>query len=364
MQSLSAKTISNVLCIFNEIRLSVSYCLALKVYKSLLLLLIIEDKLMGLWKLRFSMIGTLAIIIGLSTLFFTVILTLAGVNLLLLPFIMVIFNIIQWLIAPYLIDAMYRVKEVKKSEDPELHGMVERLSKKSGIKTPRLMKAKIPIPNAFAYGSPIAGSRVAVTTGLLETLEPEEVEAVVGHELGHLKHRDVQVMMFVSILPAVFYYIGFSMFWSSRYRSRDERGGGAAVIGMASIFLYLILTMFTLYLSRLREYFADRHSASIVEDGPRKLSEGLAKIVHSTGRMKKNRRDASSFNSFKALFISDPDRAGLDSASIGQVGARISDRKLVEEVLRKKVTSINRVMELFSTHPNIVRRLKALQELA
>ena len=319
---------------------------------------------MGLWKLRFSMVGTLAVIIGLSTLFFTVILALAGVNLLLLPLIVVIFNIVQWLIAPYLIDAMYRAKEVKKSEDPELHGMVETLSRKSGIKTPRLMKAKIPIPNAFAYGSPIAGSRVAVTTGLLETLEPEEVEAVVGHELGHLKNRDVQVMMFVSILPAIFYFIGFSMIFSSSYRRRDGGGGGAALIGIASIFLYWVLTMFTLYLSRLREYFADRHSASIVEDGPRKLSEGLAKIVNSTSRMKKTRRDTNSLNSFKALFISDPDRAELDSASIRQVGAYATDQKLVEEVLRKKVTSFDRVMELFSTHPNIVKRLKALQELA
>ena len=320
---------------------------------------------MSLWKLRLSVIGTLALIIGLSTLFFTVILSLAGVSLMILPFIVVIFNVIQWLIAPYLIDAMYRVKEVKKSEDPKLHEMVERLSRNSGIKTPKLMKANIPIPNAFAYGSPIAGSRVAVTNGLLEALETEEVEAVIGHELGHLKHRDVQVMMFVSILPAIFYYIGYSMLLSSMFGRRDERGGGgAAVIGIASILVYWILTMFTLYLSRLREYFADRHSASIVEEGPRKLSEGLAKIVHSTSRVKKIRRDANTFSSFKALFISDPDHAELDSASIGQMGARAADQKLVEEVLRRKVTTFDRVMELFSTHPNIVKRLKALQELA
>jgi len=320
---------------------------------------------MSLWKLRFSVLGTLAVIIGLSTLFFTAILYLVGVNFIVLPFIVVAFNIAQWLIAPYLIDALYRVKEVKKSEDPELHGMVERLSKKSGIKMPRVMKAQIPIPNAFAYSSPIAGSRVAVTTGLLETLEPEEVEAVIGHELGHLKHRDVQVMMFVSILPAIFYFIGYSMLLSSMFRRRDERGGGgAAVIGIASIFLYWILTMFTLYLSRLREYYADRHSASIVEEGPRKLSEGLAKIVRSSGRMKRLRRDVGSLSSFKALLISDPDRAESDMISIAQVGARAADQKLVEEVLRRKVTSFDKVMELFSTHPNIVKRLKALQEIA
>ena len=169
---------------------------------------------MNLWKLRLSLIGTLSLIIGLSTLFFTVILSLAGVSIIFMPLIVVIFNIIQWLIAPYLIDAMYRVKEVKPQEDPQLYEMVERLSKQSKIKKPKLMKAKMPIPNAFAYSSPLTGSKVAVTTGLLENLDSEEVEAVIGHELGHLKHRDVQVMMFVSILPAIFYFIGYSMLLS------------------------------------------------------------------------------------------------------------------------------------------------------
>ncbi len=321
---------------------------------------------MSLLKLRLSVIGTLAIIFGLSTLFFTVILSLMGVSLIVLPFFVVAFNIIQWLIAPYLIDAMYRVKEVTRSENPRLYSMVERLSQKSGLKMPRVMVANIPVPNAFAYGSPIAGTRVAVTSELLKTLEEEEVEAVIGHELGHLKHRDVQVMMFVSILPAIFYFIYISMFLSSMFGGRrNERGGGAAIlIAIGSLFAYLILTVFTLYLSRLREYYADRHSASIVDEGPRKLSEGLAKIVNYTSKMRRRRRDVRSFSSFKALFISDPDRAAADALSITQAGARMADQKLVERVLRKEVTFFDRLGELFSSHPNIVKRLKALQELA
>jgi len=319
---------------------------------------------MSLWTLRFSILGTLAIIIGLSTLFFTIILSLAGVSLLLLPLLVVGFNLVQWLIAPYLIDAIYRVREVPKSENPELHGMVETLSLKSGMRTPKVMIADIPVPNAFAYGSPIAGSRVAVTTELLKTLDEEEVEAVIGHELGHLKHRDVQVMMFVSILPAIFYYLGYSMLLSSMYRRRDERGsGGAAVIGIASLAVYWVLTMFTLYLSRTREYFADHHSANVVEDGRRKLSEGLAKIVNSTGRMKRVRKDTGSFSSFKALFISDPDRAEADAISISRMGVQTTDRRLVEDILRREVTAFDKLAELFSTHPNIVKRLKAIQEL-
>jgi heat shock protein HtpX len=320
---------------------------------------------MSIWKLRFSVLGTLAVIIGLSTLFFTAILLWIGVfDIFTLLLFVIGFNLIQWLLAPYLIDAMYRVKEVSKTENPKLHAIVERLSQKSGIKKPRVMVANIPIPNAFAYSSPVAGSRVAVTSELLKTLDDGEVEAVLGHELGHLKHRDVQTMMFVSILPALFYYIGFSMLLSSMYGRRGERdsGSAAALVGVVSIAIYWILTMFTLYLSRLREYFADRHSATIVDEGSSKLSQALAKIQYTTGRMKRMRKQAGGSSSFKALFISDPDRAETDAIAIAQARGYASDQRLVEDVLRRQVTAADRILELFSTHPNIVKRLKALQE--
>jgi heat shock protein HtpX len=321
---------------------------------------------MNIWKLRLSLVGSLAIIISLSTLFLTLVLSLLGVmDLVTLGVLVVAFNIIQWLISPYIIDALYRVRAIPESENPKLHEVVENLSRKSGIKKPRLMLAQIPIPNAFAYGSPIAGNRVAVTTGLLKTLDFEEVEAVIGHELGHLKHRDVQVMMFVSLLPALFYYLGYSLMLSSMYsRRRDDAGGGTAVIGMVllafSLFLnYVCVTM----LSRTREYYADRHSASIVEDGSRKLSEGLAKIVHMTKNMKYVKKQTQNLYAFKALFIADPDHAEADSMAISTVTAA-SDQKLVQELLSKQITLADRIAEIFSTHPNIIKRLRALQELS
>jgi heat shock protein HtpX len=320
---------------------------------------------MSIWKLRISILGTLALIIGLSTLFITVILSLLGADLLAIGIFVVLFNVAQWLLSPYIIGAMYRVKEVTQSENPKLHSIVDRLSQKSGIKKPRVMIANIPVPNAFAYSSPIAGSRVAVTSELMKILDEEEVEAVLGHELGHLKHKDVQTMMFISILPALFYYIGYSMMLSSWFgQNRNRDSSGALLIGVASMAIYWVLTMFMLYLSRLREYFADRHSANVVDEGSRKLSEALAKIQYSTGRMKRVNKQAGSFSSFKALFISDPDRAQTDTIAIAQARGYATDQGLVEEVLRKQVTSADRLLELFSTHPNIVKRLKALQELA
>jgi len=325
--------------------------------------------MMTLLKLRLSMIGTLALILGLSTLFFTYILTLMGVtNMVTMGLFIVVFNVAQWLFAPYLIGLMYRVRKVSRSEEPELYDMVERLSRNSGIKTPAIGIAQIPIPNAFAYGSPLSGTRVAVTTELLNKLETEEVEAVIGHELGHLKHRDVQIMMIVSILPALFYYVGYSLFWSaqySRYSRRDERGNGSlmALIGLLSIFVYWVLTLFTLYLSRLREYYADRHSVSVVDEGARKLSEGLVKIVRSTERVRRHRPETGTLSSFKALFISDPDSSGRDLQEISETNMIRSDRELVESYLRRRITAADKMIEIFSTHPNMIKRLRALQEL-
>jgi len=328
---------------------------------------------MNTLKLQASMAITLAVIIGISTLFFTVILSLLGVfDILSLGLFVVFFNVLQWLIGPYLIEALYHVKKVSRTEEPQLHEMVDRISQKSGIKTPQVMLARIPLPNAFAYGSPLTGSKIAITTGLLNTLDSGEVEAVIGHELGHLRHRDVQVMMFVSILPALFYYVGYSLMWSSLFhggRSSRDRGDGSltVLIGFASIALYWILTMFSLYLSRLREYYADRHSAIVVDDGAEKLSEGLAKIAYSTERTRmryRNTANLGSLSSFKALFISDPDSSGKDAQALSQMGMWKSDRELVAEYLNRKVTTADKIFELFSTHPNMAERLRALQELA
>ena len=311
------------------------------------------------------MAGTLAIIFGLSTLVFTVIMSLAGVfNILTLAIVVVSFNIIQWLISPYLIGAIYRVRELPENENPQLHQMVENISKKSQISKPKLMLSKIPLPNAFAYGSPLTGNRVAVTQGLLKSLNDDEVEAVLGHELGHLRHRDVQVMMVVSFLPALFYYIGFSLMLSGMYRGRRDDSGGAAIIGIGFMIFSWVLNLFTLYLSRLREYYADRHSVSVVDNGAQKLSTGLAKIVNTSRKVNdahKAQQKKPNSSAFKALFISDPDRASADSAELAAMNVQ-SDQKLVRDIISQKLTFADKLAEALSTHPNIVKRLRALQE--
>jgi heat shock protein HtpX len=313
------------------------------------------------------MAGTLALIFGLSTLVFAVVMSLAGgFDLLTLGVLVVAFNIVQWLISPYLVGAIYKVRELPENENPQLHQMVENLSKKSKISKPKLMLSQIPLPNAFAYGSPLTGNRVAVTQGLLKSLDESEVEAVLGHELGHLRHRDVQVMMVVSFLPALFYYIGFSLMLSGMYRGRRDDSGGAALIGIGFMIFSWVLNLFTLYLSRLREYYADRHSVSVVDNGAQKLSTGLAKIVNTTRKVnsvQKGKQKKPNSSAFKALFIADPERAAADSAELAAMNVQ-SDQKLVQEIISRKLTFTDKLIEALSTHPNIVKRLRALQELS
>jgi heat shock protein HtpX len=321
---------------------------------------------MNAWKLRFSMAATLAAIFGLTTLVFAVVLTWAGIgfSLLTIGILVVGLNIAQWLLSPYLVGWIYKVKEMPQTENLQVHQMVSDLSIKSGISKPKLMLSQIPLPNAFAYGSPLSGSRVAVTQGLLTHLDDGEVEAVLGHELGHLKHRDVQVMMVVSFLPALFYYIGYSLMLSGMFGGGERKNGGGnnALFGIAFMAFSWVLTLFTLYLSRLREYYADRHSALIVENGAEKLSTGLITIVQESKRPAKKKDEKKSNTSYKALFISDPDCANADATEL-HANSATNKQDLLRETLAKQPTAVDKFAEIFSTHPNIIKRLRALQEL-
>lgn len=325
---------------------------------------------MGLWRLRLTMLGTLTLLIGLSSLFLAVLLSfMGGFNALTFIVLVLFFNIAQWLFSPYLIDRLYRARKIDESEMPWLHQALSNICERTRIQMPRLMLASIPIPNAFAYGSPVAGKRIAVTTGLLETLDQKEVEAVVGHEVGHLKHRDVQVMMFASILPAIFYFIGYSLMLSGWFGGSGRRGNGGSVavlLGIGSLVAYFLLSLIVLGLGRTREYYADRHAVETVDHGADYLMSGLAKIVAFTGRRKLAARQPETPQAFKALFIADPDTSTRDFARLTESGLlefRGPSGAMVEELLRKPVGFGDRVGELFSSHPNIVRRLRTLQRL-
>lgn len=317
---------------------------------------------MSLWRLRLSMIGALTLIIGVSTLFLSLLLSLLGsLTLWSLVGLVVVFNVVQWLAAPHIINAMYHVKEADPYEYRWLYEILNRAVEKSKLRgKPKLMIADIPIPNAFAYGSPLTGNMVAVTSSMLTSLNRDEIEAVIGHEIGHLKHRDVQVMMFISMLPAIIAIASRILLFSGIYGQgrRDDRGNGSlALIGMIGMTVYFILSLLILWFSRQREYYADRHSVGIVDDGASKLALALAKISNSAYNYKLRGGDTVYFEGFKTLFIADPSTAKP---------IRIFDRdwELVEKIASRRLSFFDTLSELFSTHPHIVKRIKTLLSLS
>ena len=313
---------------------------------------------MNLNKLRLSMAGTAAIIIGASSLGLALIMSSLGtLNLTSLILLAAGFNLLQWLLAPYLINLTYRVKPLSPDENPGLHNSLEELSRRSGIKTPRLMVSSLQIPNAFAYGSPLTGSHVAVTRGLLGSLDAEQVNAVVGHELGHIKHRDMHLMMIASFLPSLFYIVARSTMFS---RDRDRRSYG--LVGAASLLVYFVLSLANLSLSRTREYYADMHSAGLTPGGAQKMGAALARISQATYRTQTSAPKQIDSGSFKALFISDPDRASRDLNEMHETGFT-GDSELVDQMAARPVSGFESFLELFSTHPNMVKRLRALRAL-
>ncbi|RLE76611.1 MAG: protease HtpX [Thermoprotei archaeon] len=303
----------------------------------------------SLWKLRLTMLGTLALIISVTTLLFGALALYLGADLIVTAILIVTVNLAQWLFAPFIIDAIYGTMEADPYEYGYLYDILEDLSIKSGISTPKLMISSIPIPNAFAYGSPLTGNRVAITKGLLKILDKDEVAAVLGHELGHLKHKDVQLMMFVSLLPSLLFYLGYALSFS---RSRENRG----LLGVGLILVGYLLQFLVLGLSRLREYYADAHSAMI--NDARKLQSALAKIAVATGYLALKGYNITKHSQFRALFIYDPYASTRDMELLSDT------ERLIAEIKSRKISLFESIAELFSTHPNLVKRIKALDMFA
>ncbi|WP_069807603.1 zinc metalloprotease HtpX [Vulcanisaeta thermophila] len=261
-----------------------------------------------------------------------------------------ILTLFQWLLGPYFINAMYRAVEVK-PDDPTygwVYDLVSDVARSNGFKeTPRVYIADVPFPNAFAYGSPIAGRRVAITLPLLRILNKNELKAVLGHELGHLRHRDVEVLMAIGLIPTVIYWLGWSLWWGGWWGGWNERNnsGLLALIGLALLAVSFLFQLFVLYINRLREAYADINGALTVEDGAHNLQRALAKIELSINPRLINRVNGT----MRMLFFA----PGVREEDISTENVE----RLIEYWRRYKPSIWE---ELFMTHPHPARRIQLL----
>lgn len=224
---------------------------------------------------------------------------------------------------------MYGAREVDERSAPELYAMVRQLSASAGLPMPRVYVMENPQPNAFATGRNPENAAVAVTTGLMQTVDDGELAGVIAHELAHIKHRDTLLMTVTATLAgAISMLANFAMFFGG---NRDNNNPLGFIGLLLMVFLApLAAGLVQMAISRTREYEADREGAEI-SGRPLWLASALQKIAGATQRipnMEAERNPASAH-----LFIVNP-----------LSGARMDN--------------------LFSTHPNVDNRVARLTELA
>lgn len=268
--------------------------------------------------------------------------------------------ILQYMIGPKIIEWTMGIKYVTEKEEPKLHKMVEELAKKAGIPKPRVAVSHWQVPNAFAFGRSIRDGRVCATKGIMEALTEKELRAVMGHEITHIKNRDVTIITLLSVVPMLCWFAAQSFLWS-----RDRDRGNTVFIGIGALVLYFITNLLVLYGSRIREYYADKGSVDLGND-PHELASALYKLVY--GSAKASKADLKKVEGCRAFFANDPAHAEADIRELKAIDSDMSgtiDRHELSAIRGKniKLGTGQKMMELFTTHPNMLKRIKHLSEL-
>jgi heat shock protein HtpX len=217
-------------------------------------------------------------------------------------------------------------------DEPGLHRIVERLAQLADLPTPRLAIMETVAPNAFATGRSPRHAVVAVTRGLLQVLEPAELEGVLAHEMSHIKNRDMMVLTYASLLASVAAFIVQIGMWTGLgIGGRGRRGGGnaMAMVFVVSALVWAISFFLLRALSRYREYAADR-GAVLLTGSPATMRSALIKVSGTLGRIPT--RDLRSAQALNAFFIIPP-------VTKGKLG------------------------EVFQTHPTLEHRLARLEAM-
>ncbi len=275
---------------------------------------------------------------------------------------------LQYLIGPAMVGWTMKIKWVSEKEEPELHRMVAELAGAANIPKPRVGISQLNIPNAFAFGRTQGDGRVCATRGILNLLSRDELKAVLGHEISHIKHRDMAIITLLSAIPLVMYWIALSFMFRGMFGGGSRQGGGgyAALIGLGAFLLYFLTNLLVLYGSRIREYYADQGSVKL-GCMPHDLATALYKLVYGNARYK-NSEELKRVEGVKAFFVNDPSRSWYEINELKQIDRDMSGTIDYDELvdLRQKQVRLrtsDKLMELFTTHPNMLKRIKHLSTL-
>ena len=273
---------------------------------------------------------------------------------------------LQFILGPYIIDWIYKINWYEPAQvAPEFDEFLRGLCKKRGIPVPRFGIIEDGNPNAFTYGHFPGNARLVVTRGIMQMLDKEEYEAVVAHEIGHITHYDFVVMTLASLAPALLYIL-------YRWSIRQRRGGGAPALAVAigAFVCYYFSQYIVLFLSRIREYFADEH-ASISIPNPNAIATALVKIGYGLARIQDPAQQAAVQGKKKQqpLFNKSQMMGSLGICSFSSAtpmalySTTASGQFSMDQMLRAMQWDLwnpwARWFEIQSTHPLIARRIRA-----
>ncbi len=281
-----------------------------------------------------------------------------------------LFILFQYAIGPVIVATTTKLQYLKAGDNPWLEATVKNLADKSGLPMPKLAIVPNNTPNAFTFGRTTSSATLAVHEGLLRQLTEAEVEGVIAHELGHIKHKDYIVMTVLSALPLIAYIIAqvtlrAGVFSSgSRRNNKDNSGVVLLVIGAISFAIYIITFLIVMRLSRLREHYADAFSA-YATSSPRELESALAKITYGLSISPKPPEGV------RAFYIEDPGMAKQEIQRIMENKNQydldhdgVLDQRELEMAMEKESKSTwVQMNSLFATHPPTFKRILLLKEI-
>ena len=244
-------------------------------------------------------------------------------------------NFFSYWFSDKIVLKMYGAQEIAANDDPELYGMVQDLTARAGLPMPKVYIIPEETPNAFATGRNPEHAAVAVTQGIRRILDKRELAGVLGHELSHVKHRDILISSIAATLAGAISYLAYMAQWAAIFGggSRDREEGGSNIFSLLFMMIVapLAASLIQMAVSRSREYMADEGGAKVSGD-PLALASALRKLEMGAQNIPLQVSDATA-NSTAHMFIVNP----LTGAGFAK---------------------------LFSTHPPMEERIARLEAMA
>ncbi|NYT07314.1 MAG: zinc metalloprotease HtpX [Methanomicrobiales archaeon] len=286
---------------------------------------------MKVWKRDWGLTGRIWLtmfLLFLVYLAFIAILSMLGIGLPYLVVLVFVMAFVQYFFSDRLVLWSTRARVTEPDEYPDLHRMVEKCATEAGIPKPRVAIMQTPVPNAFATGRSPRHAVVAVTDSIMRLLSPRELEAVLAHEISHIRNRDVLTLTIASFVAMIAALVMNNFLFAAMFSRRDS-GGAWILAGLAAVVVYFVAQLLIMALSRYREFSADRGSAYITGQ-PRDLISALEKI------------------SSRMNYVPAPQKQAVETANAFFIIPALSGRTIIE---------------LFSTHPPLEKRIAALEQV-